>query len=142
MQYVFGFLFSVTSLLLRILQSMLLGGFITLLVLWMLYLLDEERFRGAQAHAKIVWNRTVAALPLQIVETGRIFKDMTNSAIAFIWSKTEAAYIWVNTNATVKEYFEVGRALWNVLCAKLYDLCRTVNQQIPLYVETVKKKIF
>lgn len=132
----------VTSLLLRMLKSMLLGAFITLLVLWMLYLLDEERFRGVQAHAEIVWNTSVAALPLQIVETGQMFKDMINSAVAFIWSKTEAAYIWANTDPTVKEYFEVGRALWNVLCAKLYDLCRTVNQQIPLYVETVKKKIF
>lgn len=139
MQYVFGFLFSVSSLLLRMLKSVLFGAFITLLVLWMLYLLDEERFRGAQAHAKMVWNTTVAVMPLQIVETGQMLKNMTNSTTAFIWSKTEAAYIWVNTDPTVKEYFEVGRAVWNILCAKLYDLCQTVNQQIPLYVETVKK---
>jgi hypothetical protein len=28
------------------------------------------------------------------------------------------------------------------LYTKVYDLCRTVNQQIPLYVETLKNKIF
>lgn len=132
----------VSSLLLRLLKSVLLGAFITILMLWMLYHLDEERFHGAQAHAKIVWNTTLAAMPRQIVEMGQVFKKMTNSTITFIWSKTEAAYTWINTDPTVKEYFEVGRALWNILYAKLYDLCRTVNQQIPLYVETVKKKIF
>jgi hypothetical protein len=124
------------------LKSVLLGAFITSLGLWMLYLLDDERFRGAQAHAKIVWKTTVAALPLQIVETGQMCKDMTKTAIAFIWSKTEAAYIWVNTGPAIKEYFELGRALCNVLCAEVYDLCRTVIQETPLYVETVKKKIF
>jgi hypothetical protein len=121
---------------------MLLGAFITSLVLWMLYLLDEERFRGVEAHAKIVWNTTVAALPLQIVEIGQMYKDMAKSAIAFIWNKTEAAYMWVNTDPAVKEYFELGRALWNALCAEVYDLVWTVNQEIPLYVETIKKKIF
>jgi len=121
---------------------MLLWAFITLLALWMLYLVDEERFRGAQAHAKSVWNITVAALPLQIVEAGQKLKEMMKPTTAFIWSKGEAAYTWVNTDPTVKEYFEVGRALWKVLCIKVYDLCRTLNQQIPLYVETVKKKLF
>jgi hypothetical protein len=124
------------------LKLMLLGACITAQVLWMLYLIDEERFRGAQAHAERVWNTTVAALPPQIVEMGQMFKDMTKSTIAFIWNKTEAAYIWVNTYPAVKEYFEVGRALWNVLCAKVYDLCWTVDQKIPLCVETIKKKIF
>jgi hypothetical protein len=124
------------------LKSLLLGAFVASLALWMLYIFDEERFYGAQAHAKIVWNKTVAALPIQIVETGQVYKDMTKSAVAFIWRKTEAAYIWVSTDPAAKEYFDLGRALWNVLCAKLYDLCRTVNQEIPLYVEAVKKKIF
>jgi hypothetical protein len=124
------------------LKSLLLGAFITSLALWMLYLLDEERFRGAQAHAKIVWETTVAALPLQIVEIGQMCKDMTKTAVAFIWSKTEAAYTWANTGPAIKEYFELGRALWNVLCAEVYDLCRTVIQETPLYVETVKMKIF
>jgi hypothetical protein len=121
---------------------MLLGAFITSLALWMLYVIDEERFRGAQAHAESVWNVTMAAMPQQVIETGQKFKKMTEPTIAFVWSKTEAAYIWISTDPTVKEYFEVGRALWKVLFSKVSDLYRTVDQQIPLYVETVKNKIF
>lgn len=121
---------------------MLLGAFVTSLALWMLYLTDEERFRGAQAHAERVWNVTMAAMPEQVIETGQKLKTMTEPTVAFVWSKTEAAYIWINTNPTVREYFEAGRALWKVLFLKVCDLCRTVNQQIPLYVEIIKKKIF
>ena len=121
---------------------MLLGAVITLLALWILYIVDEERFHGAQEHAERMWNVTVAALPLQLVETGQKCKEVSKSTIGFVWSKTEAVYIWVNTNPTVKEYFELGRALLQVLYAKIYDLCRTVNQQSALYVETLKNKIF
>jgi hypothetical protein len=124
------------------LKYMLLGAFVTSLALWMLYLTDEERFRGAQAHAERVWNVTMAAMPEQVIETGQKLKTMTEPTVAFVWSKTEAAYIWINTNPTVREYFEAGRALWKVLFLKVCDLCRTVNQQIPLYVEIIKKKIF
>lgn len=138
-----SFLFvSVSTALFRMLKFMLLGAFITLLALWILYIIDEERFQGARAHAERVWNITVAALPVQLVETGQKCKEISKSTIGFVWSKTEAVYVWVNTNPTVKEYFELGRALLQVLYTKVYDLCRTVNQQIPLYVETLKNKIF
>lgn len=132
----------VSTVVFRMLKSMLLGAVITLLALWILYIVDEERFHGAQEHAERMWNVTVAALPLQLVETGQKCKEVSKSTIGFVWSKTEAVYIWVNTNPTVKEYFELGRALLQVLYAKMYDLCRTVNQQSALYVETLKNKIF
>jgi hypothetical protein len=121
---------------------MLLGAFITLLALWIFYVIDEERFRGAQAHAERVWDMTVAALPLQLVEIGQKCKEISKSTIGYVWGKTEAADEWVNTNPTVKEFVELGRVLLQVLYTKVYDLCRTVNQQIPLYVETLKNKIF
>lgn len=132
----------VSTVVFRMLKFMLLGAFITLLALWILYIIDEERFHGAQAHAERVWNVTVAALPLQLVETGQKCKEVSKSTIGFLWSKTEAVYVLVNTNPTVNEYFELGRALLHVLYAKVYDLCRTVNQQSALYVETLKNKIF
>jgi len=141
-QYEFLFHVSVSTVVFRMLKFMLLGAFITLLALWILYIIDEERFHGAQAHAERVWNVTVAALPLQLVETGQKCKEVSKSTIGFVWSKTEAVYIWVNTNPAVKEYFELGRALLQVLYAKIYDFCRTVNQQSALYVETLKNKIF
>lgn len=124
------------------LKFMLLGAVITLLALWILYVIDEERFHGAQAHAERMWNVTIAALPLQLVETGEKCKEVSKSTIGFVWSKTEAVYVWVTTNPTVKEYFELGRALLQVLYANIYDLCRTVNQQSALYLETLKNKIF
>jgi hypothetical protein len=125
------------------LKSVLLVAFITLLALWMLYLIDEERFRGVRTCAENVWNVTIAAMPQQIIEeTGQKFKKITKPTIAFVWNKTEATYMWLNTDPTVKEYFEVGRALWKVLFSKVSDLYWTVDKQIPLYVETVKNKIF
>ena len=140
-QCVFLFHVSVSTVVFRMLKSMLLGAFITLFALWILYIIDEERFHGAQAHAKRVWNVTVAALPLQLVETGQKCKEVSKSTIGFVWSKTEAVYVWVNTNPAVKEYFELGRALLQVLYTNIYDLCRTLNQQCALYVETLKNKI-
>ena len=141
-QYMFLFHVSVSTVVFRMLKSMMLGAFVTLLALWILYIVDEERFHGAQAHAERVWNVTVAALPLQVVETGQKCKEVSKSTIGFVWSKTEAVYIWVNTNPAVKEYFELGRALLQVLYTKIYDLWRTVNQQSALYVENLKNKIF
>jgi len=132
----------VSTVVFRMLKFMLLGAFVTLLALWILYIIDEERFRGAQAHAERVWNVTVAALPLQLVETGQKCKEVSKSTIGFVWSKTEAVYIWANTNPAVKEYFELGRALLQVLYTKICDLWRTVNQQSALYVENLKNKIF
>lgn len=128
MYYVFVFVFFlVTLLIFRIFKSMLLGSFITSLALWLLYLIDEERFRGAQAHAESMWNVTMAAMPQQVIETGQNLKKMTTPTIAFVWSKTEAAYIWINTNPTVKEYYEVGGALWKVLFSKVSDLYRDIE---------------
>jgi hypothetical protein len=121
---------------------MLLVAFITLLALWILYIIDEERFHAAQAHAERMWNVTVAALPLQLVETGQKCKEVSKSTIEFVWSKTEAVYVWVNTNPTVNEYFELGRALLLVLYANIYNLCRTMNQYSAHFLEALKNRIF
>ena len=130
-QYIFLFHVSVSTVVFRMLKSVLIGACIALLALWILYIIDEESFYGAQAHAERVWNVTLVALPLQPVETGQTCKEVSKSTVGFVWSKTEA----VNTNPKVKEYFELGRALLQVLYAKIYDLCWTVNQQIALYVK-------
>ncbi|XP_069689513.1 leucine-rich repeat-containing protein 59-like [Periplaneta americana] len=132
----------VSSVLFRMIRGMFFGSLITILALYLLYVVDEEKFRGAQAHAVQVWNATVESLPVQVVETGQQLREMMKPTVEFARSKADAAYLWVTTDPSVQEYLEVTRALWNALCSKVYDICRTVNQQFPLYVETVKKKIF
>lgn len=133
---------TVSSVLFRMLRGIFLGSFIAILAICLLYFIDEEKFRGAQAHAVQVWNATVEALPVQVVEAGQKFKEMVKPTVEIARSKAEAAYMWVNTDPAVKEYLEAVKAFWNVIFSSVYDICRTVNQQFPLYVETVKKKIF
>ncbi|PSN57983.1 hypothetical protein C0J52_00220 [Blattella germanica] len=132
----------VSSLLFRFIKFMLLGALFMSFGLWMLYVFDEEKFRGVQTNAVQIWEAAVAVMPIQVLEAGQKLKEITKPVVTVVWSKIEAGYVWVSTDPTCQQFLETSRGALKLLCTRVYEFVRTVNQQIPVYVETVKKKFF
>ncbi|XP_067001180.2 leucine-rich repeat-containing protein 59 [Anabrus simplex] len=142
-----------SGLLVRLLKILFFITFMTVISLFMLYTIDKERFLLLQETVLNLANTTIASLPEPVQKHGKQLIDTvepiaitcyrhaaTFSHQAYV--KGEEFYIWFRTDETVQQYMESLRSIWDMLCVKVGETYRTISQQVPIYVEVVKKKLF
>lgn len=111
-----------------------------------LYLVDIEKYVQIRDGAGYVWNRTIDALPDEFVAKGK-------QAVEYVRPTAEWAFVkvhgfanststFLNTDPRVKDHWNNIKEISSVICERLIDYLRTVYQQIPVYYNDVKNRVF
>lgn len=111
-----------------------------------LYLVDMEKFVQVREGAGHVWNRTIELLPAEVVTKGKQAVDYVRptAELAFgkVYSLANSTSTFLNTDPRVKDHWNNIKEISSVICERLIDYLRTVYQQIPVYYNDVKNRVF
>lgn len=111
-----------------------------------LYLVDMEKYVQIRDGAGYAWNYTIDLLPSEFVTKGKQAADYVRPtaelAITKVYSLVNSTSTFLNTDPRVKDHWNNIKEISFVICERLIDYLRTVYQQIPVYFNDVKNRIF